>query len=499
MKTYVKIENAGATNRRSFEVFGFGESKRNTKDAIGKFRSGAKIAAAMAQRLGLEIIITSAPEDGAYVLEFETYEEKVVTHLGVKTEKMLLYKYSDGRVFEPSVALSAFYDWNWHLGYDKKSEVYSVLREFLANARDEDPDYNMEFGVSEITPAKKGRTAVYIEQTPEVLDILCFNPDPFFKFLGEPPILEIPGAGAIYPKANPEEMRFFACGYLISCDKVVFESLYDYDIYDGDLFTEQRSLKDRERYFGGMAKIIAGMDESSFDILDSIIQYACETDICYEHHALRNITESSEDFKKMCLRIWRNLHGEKAVLSSGDSLDDADVKGFHRKIISLPIYMGPFFQRMGIKDSREERKKIGASFVARPPAPEEYKRFENIYDRYLRRVKYYRGVKDCPWEVFEDLSDMPAAGFALNYEKIAVNKNEFNDKSDANFLKTVLHEFRHVISKKPDHDFRGFMKFADIEITYLIILLSVTLDALEKMGVKLSELCPEFVDEEDKK
>lgn len=498
MKSYVKITNNGPVQRECLEFLGLGTTKGNKGQSIGKFTTGFKMAIISATRLGMEVAVSSAGEADSFILNFETVDVDIRDGDAIKKEKLIVYKYSDGKIFKPGISLSAFKEWGRAL-IDEENKAYPIVREFIANARDEDPDFKIEFDVSDIEQAPFGKTVVYVEQTPEVLDVLKNFSACYFKFLNdENPVLEIPGAGAIYPRSSLVERRFFARGYLVCTEKLYVNMLYEYDIDDADIFSESRGIKNRMEYFRKAAALILRADD--FFLRTALNNIFSDPDLC-EATFLQYAEDTSEDIREVCREVFSGHpdFGPKAILSGNSGKDDAYAEGLGYKIIRESHKLHGFFEKIGIRTIREIMGELYKAAKFRPPTEEERLEAKRVILKYLWRIRYYReNLLNFPLLTFvgseSSVGLYKIKGWAPDYSAIALRDGVY--KSIFSLVKVLDHELCHCVSRFHDSD-AGFINWRDWLVAYLLFSLSAAHDKLEELGVKLPEVDKDFYDIEE--
>ncbi len=497
MKKYVKITNSGPAQRECLEYFGLGTEKSNKEQSIGKFTTGFKMAVISATRLGMEIIVSSADETDSFILKFEIAEISVRNGKTARKDETIVYKYSDGEIFKPGIALSAFKEWDGALLMEK-NKAYPIVREFVANARDEDPDFKIEFDVSDIRQALLGKTVVYIEQTEEVIDALKNYSSRYFKFLGnDQPILKIPGEGAIYPRSSFSDRRFFACGCLICAETISNAVLYEYDIYDRDIFNESRGIKSRTEYFRKAGDLILRADDC---LLRTMLNNIFSKPDLFEATFLGHAGNIPEKIKEACREVFFEHpdFGKNAVLSS-NSKNDVYAEGAGFKVIQNFHRLHGFFKKIGIKTSREIMEESFKAAKFRGPTEEERLQIKRAVLKYFWRINQYRkDLLSFPLLTFVEAEAAGktcyVTGWAPNYDTIALRDVVYKDAFS--LVKTMEHEFCHCVSKFHDSEL-GFMNWRDWFVTNLLFSLSEALEKLEKCGIKPSEVSGAFRDIEE--
>jgi len=491
MKRYVKITNKGTFHRLFLEIIGLG-NKRETKNEdtviIGQFHSGFKLATPAAIRMGIDVAISSADNLGDFVLTFDTQEFSFM-HRGEKiTDRMIVYKYSNGKQSYLKVALSAFPDWEKPIGSDS-NKYYNVLREYIANARDEDMGFIIETGITEICQAPAGCTSLYIEQRPEILQLIQ-RPAGHFKFLSfVHPLFKISELGAIYKKSTPSFMRFFNQGYLIDCrEETIDRSLYDYDAVGKNLVTETRTMKSQDVFDKKIAKLFSCITDES--LLGNLLVFSMREFFSYESKVfgLIGCEDMSPEFKDLCLRILHTEYGDNILLSSGNISTDAELKSRGYKVLYTGYHFSNFLRQIGIKTADAKLHDLSEKLKFRDLTPEEKQKIEKIVSEYLTTINYYAGnLPEFKIRAVHDESGAILGCAANNYSEICIETKRFSAQ-DQEILRILIHEFRHCATRVPDSDYRTFMERADYEQVYLLQVIKIILDYVKKLGISPKDI-----------
>lgn len=485
MKKYVKITNQGMVHRLLLEIIGLGtkRGRPNNGISVGQWQSGFKLATPAALRLGIDVVASSTDSVGPYILQFELQPISLSQKCNLLNDKLIRYVYGDGTFKDMTVSINAFPEFDRPIG-DDDSPAYPVLREYIANARDEDVGYKIETDITEICQAPYGSTVIYIEQKEEILMMLDNLSIRYFKFLDEFPLLEIPEFGAIYPKSEEGKVRFFNHGYLVGCKESdgFGGSCFDYDIFGKDVVNEMRWIKDEYFFNKRLAKLFCHIEDDV--ILKAIIDFAIKNPFAYENTVFGLVEKESMSagFKELCQQVWADIFGENAYLKSGKPFIDANAETLGLKLVSVGYYLNEFFKKAGVLTAEEVLRDRCRDFLFRDPDANEKARISSVIDRYLQRIKFYREqTPKYPIRIIKDPSAM-VLGWAKEFEEICIEEKCL-EGSDVDILLVYIHELRHCVSKLTDSDFRAFMKQADHEIRYLLEILRITFDTLEKEGV----------------
>jgi len=494
VKEYVKIINKGPVHRLFLEIIGLGtkRGRPNNGISVGQWKSGFKLATPAALRLGINVVASSTDEIGPYILRFELLPIGLVQKGKVLDDELIRYVYSDGTFKDMTISINAFPEFDKPIG-DDDNPAYPVLREYIANARDEDVDYGIETNVTKIEQAPRGFTVVYIEQTREILGMLDVLSPRYFKFFDEIPLLRVPELGAIYPKSEKGKTRFFNHGYLVGCEEGedFGGTCFDYDVFGKDIVNEMRWIKDKHLFDKRLAKLFCHIED--YAILKAVIDFAVENTFAYENtvFGLVEKEDMSENFKQLCRQVWTDKFGKGAYLKCGKPYIDANAESLGLKLASAGYYVNEFFKKAGIMTTEGALQDRLRQMSIREPDANERARIYNVIRQYLLRINFYRElVQKYPIKIMRDPNAI-AAGLANRFEEICIEESRLKE-DDLEILLIYLHELRHCRSKLTDADFRKFMMQADHEIRYLLALLKIALDALEKQGIKPSDICEAF-------
>ncbi len=494
MKKYIKITNKKTIHRLFLEIIGLGTKRKEDDSKVGQWASGFKLATPAALRLGIEVVATSTDIIGPFVLQFDTQDIEVVHEGKNIQDKIIVYKYSDGRITHAPVALGAFRNWSHAIG-DDSNPLYPILREYIANARDEDKNFIWEADIANVAQAESGMSAVYIQETPEALDVLSKNHDRYFKFFGATPSFRVIAIGAIYPKSSPKETRRFNDGYLVDCntDDNFCTSLFDYDAYGKDIVNELRTIKSEDVFYRRLAKLFTRIKDK--DLLRQLIEFSCANPSSVEREIFSRIEEKemSDNFKQMCREIFEEGDRSGALLVCGTESFDSYMRALGHKVLSFGYQINLLFIKAGIKTSKMMYEELFANYGFRALTPAERARLRDVIIRNLWRIKGYRElIKVCPIGAMNDPVSRFRGLCADNYAKVYLAENIFSDE-DLYFLGTLCHELDHYETKRPDTDYIELMRHKDHRNARNLILLSIALDALENMGVDISTLCDDFI------
>lgn len=475
---YLKISNRGTLNRKYLELIGFTTKRERAGDpsVIGTFGSGTKFSAVAALRLGLRVAITSTDYLGRYVLRFEPKEIDVS---GRKVQQIHL-RYSlvgsDGKVYESChpwcMTIDAFKDWDEPIGSDDK-RGFKCLREFICNAKDEDPDFRLELA-ERLTFASPGETSVFIAYEGDVRKILDESPK-YFKFLSGDlcpsytlPLRSVPGIGDIYPRSDNSRTRIFVLGVMIDCsDDVCRSSVHDYSLYDKALVSEERIVKNQVKLMSEIGKLLACVDDA--DTATALLAAAHAGLANLERSALGQIRSLGAPQLAVWLEAVTRVFGDGICIATQNTQVDNDAEQIYGyKIVAVHYELRYFLQILGIPLSSE----------VVPEKPEhEFVRYSELdIESQVRFIRAYRVFA----EHFPERAGVPIAfylpsgedakkfaGFAFENREVWIAvKTATTLGSVRKLFETLVHESRHIATGAGDYD-RAFVNAADTEVSVL--------------------------------
>ncbi len=483
---FLKISNCGRLNRNFLKLMGFTTKRDLPGDnrTIGVFGSGTKAAAVAALRLGYGLVITSHDHLSSYRLSFDWQE---VNLGGGETTKQIRFLYrtcdedgNEGHYEEFwDMTLDAFKDWDQPIGSDG-AEAFKVLREFICNAFDEDPEFRIDWVEDdEIDFAPEGMTHVFIRQTDDVQ--LAFDGiERYFKFLASDlePLLEVPDVGCIYPKSEEDVSRLFVRGVLISCTNDSWNStLYDYDLDDKDLISEDRTVKNIYDYKMKLGALLAEIADE--EIITKMLRamFAVEG-AKIEDSALVYIYRMHDKIRAVWLRALINMYGtELLCVASGNRITDQDAN----QIYGYTVLGGSFSLKSFLKGV------LGlpsADKIAVPQPKYSLLRFEDLDRR--SQANFMLAFRAFAFG-FPDRTAIPIVFFLFDDERVrqringvagmgddimneiwisALSSHEL--RSPMCLLRCLIHESRHVRTGVDDYN-RVFVEAAEDDILRLLM------------------------------
>lgn len=474
-KKYLKISNKGTVDREFLELIGATTKRGQNSDSsiIGNKGSGAKFSVIPILRLGLEIVISSSDQQGAYFLKYKTEQSRIGG---------LRVIFDFGKEIHPSqFTLDALQDWDKPIGADDK-KIFKALREFICNAYDADKEFRTEI-VEKITPAQNGETVVYLSMTAEIEEILK-NSKRYFKFLNKEEPLLTTRYGVIYSKSDTMS-RLFLQGVLVDC-KEFNQSIFDYSLLDKFLLSEERIIRDFSRFIVEIGRIIASVDDCKIAL--KILESFMDGKMTIETEALDRIGFVNFKTREAFREAWQLHYGEKAAMAVLDTAVDEDVKqimGYKIVLVLDPCVRG-FLKKCGILETsdlvpKQEKKEYEIVELTTQQRA--------IFDRaYALFVRVFPETKYYPVIFYKPLIDFyeRTGGFAKNFREVWINADYIISVREC--IKTLEHETRHIQTKAGDYD-RRFDEAASERLIRLVMA-SVKDDAYDAKIVNQGIVLP---------
>lgn len=327
------IANRGACPRRAIELIG--HTTKDGETTVGRFGSGTAYAVALALRQGLTITISSHDEDGPY--EVQPYIKEVT--VGDAKARQVMWRYRRGsslfRSWWDTAAKALSRAWSVptsfsvELGHKDWHGAFPVVREFVSNARDADPDFEVwltdehveTFLAKCLMTGAKAVTVVRIENpldnadAPEAYienwsDNFRWTPHHNGDDCGE---VYRDGLTAIYRKSEPSPLKLFVRGVRCPWPGPAPVSLYDYSLAL-DL-TEARTIKSEGSAATAMTFLWA---KAPRELLGEMLRRMPELKGgCWEAESCNEYVQSYEAKKPMAV-AWRDVHGDAPVAGPSD-------------------------------------------------------------------------------------------------------------------------------------------------------------------------------------
>ncbi|MEY4723790.1 MAG: hypothetical protein RLZZ324_1303 [Candidatus Parcubacteria bacterium] len=467
---YLRITNVGGFPRVYLETIGLSTKRDGGEPKIGLFGTGSKFAAVAALRLGIATSVTSSDDQGRYYVHIGS---EPLPGLKGRTAERLTYEYLRldgnravrGDTNRSSLALEACLSWNETLGDDPVKEL-RFLKEHVANAYDEDSRFEMTQCATR-TFAPKGKTSVYLTLTDGIRHVLK-HPGRYFKFLlKQGPRRIIPGRGEIWRKSEFGMTRLFVRGVISYCSRdKAKKSLFDYSLFDNTLLSEERVLKEHLAYMSGVGRMWCR--ETDLGMAKYVLNEVAHGYAPYEEEALG--FADADWFTPESAANWRaaacEVFGPKPAVSCGNPGMDDDARQLYGYDVAAPRDdIKRFLMALGFpttdKVAPDLKKSVRWITFAELPA-ESQADFLEAFRMFSRR---YTERAHIPVIFGVPLTEAAAqAGFALNYDRIAVMTRLDGTLPGVDDLyKTLQHESGHCVSKAHDSD-RRFRNLADHDL-----------------------------------
>lgn len=451
MSKYLRISNRGLCPRAYILILGATTKRDMFEDPSqgGWFGSGTIYAPVAAHALGVEVHFTSEDSEGPYRF---TYGTKSVP--GEKGEiQMMAIRTSGGEEIITMLSKDAGMNWSQPIG-DDTMRSYRVVREYLRNAKDEDADAPYLHYVKHPHDARKGRTDVFLTATEEIQHMMKY-PARYFKYISKvQPLHVVDGYGAIYPKSEKGATRLFSLkdASLAYCSKDGNDSsLFDYTFFDKKLMTEERVFGDMTRVYRALGHMLSQVDNA--ELLSKLLTAMVKGEAVTELRALSYI-HNTEDIicREVWLEAWKAIYGENAIIATGNVEEDrlAGSQAKKNPVILQSDVLKKFFALCGVQNSRAFiplANEPGYEIVE--PSDFEKQRLETVLAAIHEEYPETRGI---PVHVFVHTdSKWNLNGFAGSdsgnapYTDVYIHKNRLS-LSTFGTVKTLLHEFTHVIS-----------------------------------------------------
>lgn len=333
----IVIMNRGACPRRAIELIG--HTSKNGVNTIGRFGSGTAYAVALALRMGMTITISSHDEDGPY--EVTPYLKTVM--VGDQSARQVLWRYRRGSSLfrswweSPLKALSRAWSvptsFSAELGAKDWHGSFPVVREFVSNARDADPDFEVYLTDDHVetflskaqATGAKAVTVVRIENTLDDAD----EPEAYVENWGDNfrwgkhndddyGEIHRVAMSAIYAKSEVSPLKLFVRGVRCPWPGDVPMSMYDYSL-DLEL-TEARTIKDQWKAAYRMTQLWADAPPSA---LLHVLSRLPGTK-CWESDSMNEFVVASKT--NMVVDAWESVHGKAPVASDVDPVVPGSVR-----------------------------------------------------------------------------------------------------------------------------------------------------------------------------
>ncbi len=363
MGKYLRIKNRGECPRIFLTLLGATTKNDRMGDVTqgGWFGSGTKYAPIAALNLGIAVAVTSRDDGGGYLMRY-TVEEKALSPGRVVQQVILNITAHDGsRSSVPTAfTLDACKNWKEPIG-DDGMKAFRVLREYLRNAVDADPE---GFVIEEVDACEwpaKGWTHVYLSASSEIRAMLR-APERYFKYVDpdvRPPLAHV-GNGTIYPRSDPDRTRLFSLGTLAFCSADArLRSRHDYSInvkfgHQGrPLLTEERTFSELSLVYIEIKKMLASWKDAA--ALTDLLMAMMAGEASLEAQALQYYEPCDKPAAPEWLEAWRRVYGAEAVISSNPYADEwVRYTSGGRIPVAVPLIgLRNFLMACGVKEAAE--------------------------------------------------------------------------------------------------------------------------------------------------
>jgi hypothetical protein len=464
---YLAIKNRGTLPRLRLKLFGISPKLDDTSGrTIGGKTSGAKLSPLPALRFGLDLHIASSDREGPYVLHYET--ETVSDGVCEEQNVVLAFNAPDGTPierFQTQLTTRSFRDWDRPIG-DDGNRVFKAVREHVANAFDEDPDFTISLADGP-APAAPGETVVYLRQTPEV-EAIFKKPEHYFKFLARgpagQPVVSVPGVGEAYPVADFDHVRLFIRGVLASCQRVIVKRpMFDYSLNDTTLLSEERVPRNQYECERAIGQLLVGVTDVQFARVILLQQKRKPT--LLEADYLASAGQLEQKQRECWLSAVQSVYGAKVCVGTTRNMDEPARQNYGYEVIGNQyVDIGRFLVRLGIPlssaiaptvaDSQQEYRCLPfAGFSA-----DDQERFLGVWREF---TEDFPERATLPIALLRPLTARTAAYAGISsingkpYSAIGIVVNENTGlPPDESLLETIMHESAHCVTKANDFDRR---------------------------------------------
>lgn len=466
---WVRIANRGRCPRKRLTFFGLSDAPtevdRSNPHSI--FQSGAKIAPLVALRHGLPVWVMSSDDAGRYCMRYEARATDDDANL---RQFVILLRPKGGDVQEipmPFGVDSAYKNWSNPIGDDPLAE-FPIWREYMNNARGNDPNGPALSEHAQIHWPPEGAHAVFIRKTADYEAIMA-NQDRYFKWLAATePVFSIMTNGVmmlrIFPKSEDGATRLFAHGTLAYCSKDGADaSRFDYSLDMEGLLTEERVFANMTTVYQWVGIMLASM--ANEEVLLQILRAIQDGKAPFEEHALSH-TSHLEEFagEDAWCAVWETAYGEDAVMSNPGFGDEYVRFSLGKKPITVTSpSLREFLKRCGIPEANDYAPRMieGTTFKIVDLDEKEKSRARRVFDAMRQE---YPDVK-LPIYAFEAVGDelRLVEGFVLKSGDgtplgIYIKKSMFG--STRWLMVVVNHEYRHARTDAADFS-KPFEECAD--------------------------------------
>ena len=490
MAKYLLISNRGSCPRVLLTILGATTKRENFQDPSqgGWFGSGTKYAPVAALALGIEVIITSGDRQGPYRLRYDIVRHE--TEAGVIDQIVL--DYGAGNVVLTPFSTQACMNWVQPIG-DDGMKSFRVLREYLRNAKDADPDAPYLSETNLVQDVIRNGTSVHLSLNDEIRHMLSHWPR-YFKYLHKcEPVYALKGVGKIYRKSEPKVTRMFSLETLAMCsadstDKTVF----DYSFDDKSLMSEERVFHNMTWVLRALGKMIASIDK--VELATALLGQMMAGSALKEKVSLGHVTNAKDiRSKKVWVEAWHRLKGENAVIASSHYADQFALNSFGKKPVEVTsTTLKIFLTKCGVRSSSDIAPDQPEYRLVEPNAEEQAR-----LDFIVPKIKaYFEGTDHLKINVFEPLSDRTSKMLGFIYIENGKSKEDvFIQKkvcvSNRLLVDVLQHEFRHARSGELDATLK-FQDWYDKDVTRMLMEICDIPDDLETEDTDLAIELPDI-------
>lgn len=451
-KKYLRIVNRGSCPREFLMYIGAGSKRSRMSDPSqgGWFGSGAKFVPVAALNLGLEIHVASTDAQGSYLLSYDvsSLEIPASPELGIEggAQTIIMMRLDDGPPISMMAVKDAFPNWSRPIGSDRMKS-FRVLREYLRNAKDADPEGPHLSTTARPMKAPRGTTVVYIEKNEEI-DSMLASADRYFKYISNSkPLISFSRLGEMYDKSERGVTRLFSLGTLAYCSRELTETtVFDYSLDRKGLVSEERVFDDLTGVKRDIAVMMANIPnaETAHYLLHQMEAGEAE----FEASSLVHLpTKAVIHSMAHWVEGWNRNYGSDAVLASESRINDRVAYLHGKRAVHVRQHqLRWFLKRCGVPEASDLLSQPLTDYQVVEPTAEEKARLDAIMPKLLT---IYPEMKDMPISVFTPLTEERKrwAGFTLGRD------GRFTDvflqrglafASNWELVETLSHEFLHV-------------------------------------------------------
>ncbi len=483
MGKYLRIKNRGECPRLYLTLLGATTKGDRMDDPSqgGWFGSGTKFAPVAALNLGISVAVASRDEGGRYFIQYLAEKRKLP---GKTIKQIVLRTTLPDRSFvtrDTPFTLDACKNWKEPIG-DDGMKAFRVLREYLRNAVDADPQGYAIEECDELQWPPEGWTYVYLSVSAEIRAMLA-APARYFKYVAperNPPPLAYFKNGAAYARSDPERTRLFSLGTLAFCSAHPrYRARYDYsvDVKTGTqgrpLLAEERTFSDMSLVYCEVKKMLAAWKDVA--ALTGLITAMIDGDASFEAEAMGYLDNTPKLLAAApeWLAAWRRAYGDDAVISSNPYADELARYSFRKTSVTvLQQGVRSFLKACGVPEAAECIPGMVVGQEYRPVADLEDWERERLAIACAIMHEEFPESKGFALCVYEPMTERmkPTLGFARydTAQPILFVQRACIRSWDTLIATLVVHECRHARTKVDDTK-RDFIDRADRDLADLLI------------------------------